>query len=189
MNDKIFEILWKKIPSILSLLAFFFNFIVETHREIKKLFFLLKTKKFWLKESVIKRVVIPVGVSCRRHLSIWLKHHGMKFFFSFSSFPFHQKPFSSLSALLCYVICFHSFFQNSTTCFDLCIGDAWCSLHSDLKTIIVIHSRSHYEMRRGSWRNLDLEKYIFQKNNLIELNWSQRLNAAAFDKKAKKEAT
>lgn len=64
---------------------------------------------------------------------------------------------------------------------------------SDLKTIIVIHSRSHYEMRRGSWRNLDLEKYSFillgvhcrRKNNLIELNWSQRLNAAAFDKKQK----
>lgn len=102
------------------------------------------------------------------------------FSFPFSSFPFHQKPFSSLSAaMLCYMFSF--VLSKLDNLFWLV--HRWCMLASDLRTIIVIHSRSHYEMRRGSWRNLDLEKYIFRKYNLIELNWSQRLNAAAFDKR------
>jgi hypothetical protein len=105
---------------------------------------------------------------------------------NFHQIPSHPNPLSP-----CYSVCFHSFFQNLTTCFDLCIGRCMLaspSDFSDLKTIIVIHShsRSHYEMRRGSRRNLDLEKYSFSSEvhrrgeNLIELNWSQKIECGSF---------
>lgn len=168
---RVFFLFWR-----FSFILFFFLFnSTNAHRRHQKsfffLFFSLKTKKLWLKEeSVIGRVVILVGVSCRRHLSIWLKHHGMEFSSlspvqrSRRFFSFPQKPFFFLR---CFLICFHSFFQNSTTCFDLCIGRWMMCMLLDLKTIIVIHSRSHYEMRRSSWRNLDLEKkkFFFSKLN------------------------
>lgn len=159
MNDKVWNIMKKKEFQVFFLFwRFHFSSSLQLHRRLDtwNKNFLWKTKKFWLKESVIRRVVILVGVSCRMHLSIWLKHHGMTFFllslalfvccFAVSS-HFIRNPSQFPSPCLCFIITR----QLVVTC-------ATSDVHrSDLITIIMIRSHSHYEMRRGSWQNLDLE--------------------------------
>lgn len=123
-----------------------------------------KTKKFWLKESVIQaRCCVQwfsfhSAVSCRRHLSVfdWNITERRLLGARFSQISL-ESLFLLLRSLLllCYVMHVSTY---QTTCFDLCIGHA---LVGAPKTIIVIQSRSHYEMRRGSWRNLDLEMEIY----------------------------
>lgn len=126
----------KKIPSILSLLAFLFS-ILQLHRRVETQ---------WRKKKVIKDKEILIKRKCHqaRCDSRWcvmskaFEHlietsRSEVFLFHSRRFHFIRNPFL-LSPLLCYVICFHSFFQNSTTCFDLCIGDA-CS-HRTLEQLL-----------------------------------------------------
>lgn len=245
MNDKIFEILWKKkIPSIPSLALFWrFSIIV----------FVAVFKNTWKKTTFIKDKEILIKRKCHQAAMMWFSFlvchvegiwafdwnitewsfsfwrkgpccvifgrvsfyreiwNVRKKMFSWSfknlfdlkrqiDFPrFVNFPVSNFYRALSHAtfdvilyVFIRSFKTRQLVLTCALVDDVHARLLrlSDLKTIIVIHSRSHYEMRRGSWRNLDLEKYSFillgvhcrRKNNLIELNWSQRLNAAAFDK-------
>lgn len=89
------------IPSILSLLAIC---AFPSSSSSTKLTRICKTKKFWLKESVIRArccvlrypflVVDPSRVSCRRHLSVsdWnITEWSLLGSFAFSQHKFHRK--------------------------------------------------------------------------------------------------
>lgn len=93
--------------------------------------FLWKTKKFWLKESVIRRVLC-VSRWCvmskafghlietsRNEVSISVFFsHSFSFYTLFQCFiVFHEKPFSMHSPPVLVM-----FYHNSSTCFDLCNG-------------------------------------------------------------------
>lgn len=154
MNDKIFEILRRSEFRVFFLFwRWFLSSLArpcDSNSDV-----VIKDKEILIKRKCHQTRCDSRCVSCRRHSSIWLKHHGVESrSLSHASSSGHFREKEALIAVMFHVFRSH---HNSTTCFDLCIALCGRGRSRTPKTIIVIHSRSHYEMRRGSWRNLDLE--------------------------------
>lgn len=120
--------------------------------------------------------------SVSRHVegiwAFWLKYHEMKFFFLFILLRFTRNP-SSLSVM------FYVFVRVVQTR-QLVLTCALALMPRTLKQLLWYKVALIMKWDAAAWRNLDLEKRFFMKNNLIEQNWSQRLNAAAIDKSTKR---
>lgn len=178
MNDKMFEILWREKEFRVFFLFWRSSTTQSTSQWRKKLF--IKDK-----EILIKRKCHQARCDSRLvcHVEgIWAFDWNITEW-SFSSlpirFPFHQKAHSRLAVVMLYV------FIRSLKTRQLvltCASDDACSF-SKLKQLLwyIVALIMKWDAALDA---ILILKYSFE-NNLIELNWSQRLNAAALDKKKK----